>query len=78
MIPYPFHASAWTTIPGDIREATCSQNQSILQIKCLLSAWDLEHLIELCRGVPDSGKVLQAFLIGKEDISVAAQMDIMS
>lgn len=49
-----------------------------MQIKYLLSARDLEHSIELCGGVPDSGKVLQAFLIGKEGVSVAAQMDIMS
>lgn len=48
------------------------------QIKYLLSAWDLEHSTELCRGVPDSGKVLHSFLIGKEGVSVAAQMDIMS
>lgn len=47
-----------------------------VQIKCLFSAWDREHRIELFRGGPDSGQVLCAFLVVKEGISV--DLNIMS
>lgn len=45
-------------------------NPACVQIKCLCSAWDREHWIELFRGGPDSGQVLCAFLVVKESISV--------
>lgn len=45
-------------------------------MKCLFSAWDRQHWIELCRGSPDSGQVLSAFLVVTEGTFV--DMNFMS